>query len=159
MSRTTITEKLHIDALLKLSRDYRRLDGFSLKNLIVLLRKRLRMSQRTLAKRAKIPASTLSRIESGKGKPSIKTIEKIFDALYCDFAILPIPRHELDLLVQQQIHRLAKKHVQYLKGTMALELQKPREDVLRAMIAREEKDLLAKETYDIWREGVESDRQ
>jgi transcriptional regulator with XRE-family HTH domain len=112
------------------------------------------MSQRTLAKRAGLPQATLSRIESGKVEPAFKTLRKIFNALDCDLSIIPVPRQNLDNLVKQRIHHLAEKHVKYLKGTMALELQQPEDNVLKALIAREEQELSA-ENSDIWREDGE----
>jgi len=153
MRRETIEEKLIVDALFQLAVQYRsRLQAVSLRNVIVLLRKRLKMSQRMLARRAKIPQPTLSRIESGKTNPNLATLEKIYKALFCDFVLLPLPRDDLDQIVQQQIHRIAEKRVQYLKGTMALELQQPKDEVTKALISQEEKELWISENLDIWSE-------
>ena len=159
MARTSIAEKLLLDALFQMGEIYRtRFHSVPLKQIIILLRQRLKMSQKTLAKRANIPPSTLSRIESGKGEPSLRILGKIFQALFCDFVLLPIPRRDLDLVVKQQIHHLAKKRIQYLKGTMALELQQPNDAVIREMMIKEERDLLSK-NFDIWKEGTSHDDQ
>lgn len=153
MSRIAIAEKLLLDALFEIGKAFEsRVHHVSIPKLIKLLRKRLRMPQRVLAKRAKIPVVTISRIESGKTKPSMRILEKIFRALFCDLAFLPIPIRDLDQIVKKRIHQLAEKRVRYLKGTMALELQQPKEEVMRELIAREEKALSSAEHIDIWQE-------
>ena len=88
----------------------------------------------------------------------MSTLEKIFKALFCDFVLLPLPSHDLDHLVQQRIRREAEKRVQYLKGTMALELQQPKDAVIQELIAQEEKELEALENIDIW-EGDKHDSE
>jgi transcriptional regulator with XRE-family HTH domain len=155
MQHQTIVEKLLLNALFQLAANYKieLQQKASFSTLITLLRRRLRMSQRTLAKRAKIPQATVSRIESGKTTPSLGTLEKIFNALFCEIVIIPLPIHDLDQLVLKQVHHIAKKRVQYLKGTMALELQQPKDEVIQELIAEEEKDLLANQRFDIWSEG------
>jgi transcriptional regulator with XRE-family HTH domain len=110
------------------------------------------MSQRTLARRAKVPQPTLSRIESGKTNPNLATLEKIYKALFCDFVLLPLPWRDIDQIVQQQIRRIAEKRVQYLKGTMALELQQPQDEFIRELVLQEERELEASESFDIWSE-------
>lgn len=151
----TIAEKLLVDSLLQVAAFYQtRFQHVAISKIIRLLRKRLRMSQKTLAKRAKIPQATLSRIESGKNKPNLSLLEKIFKALFCEIALIPIPKESLDNIVKEEIHRIAKKRVQYLKGTMSLELQQPIDEVIRELIAKEERELLANEKFDIWQEGT-----
>lgn len=153
MRKRTIEEKLILDAFFQIAAQYRsRLQTVSLRNVIVLLRKRLKMSQRTLARRAKIPQPTLSRIESGKTNPNLATLEKIYKALFCDFVLLPLPWRDIDQIVQQQIRRIAEKRVKYLKGTMALELQQPKDEFLRELVLQEERELGASENFDIWSE-------
>ena len=154
MQRQAIVEKLLLNALFQLAANYKiKLEQkASFSTVLFLLRKRLRMSQRTLAKRAKIPQATVSRIESGRTTPTLATLEKIFRALFCEIVIIPLPIHDLDQLVLKQVHHIAKKRVQYLKGTMALELQQPKEEALQELISQEEQDLLANHRFDIWRE-------
>lgn len=154
----TVMEKLLLDTLFQVAEIYQsRLQKISIKNMITLLRKRLRMSQRVLAKRAKIPQATLSRIESGKTQPNLTTLEKIFKALFCDIALIPLPACDFDQIVRQQIHLVAKKRVQYLKGTMALELQQPKDEVIQEFILREEGELSANKHFDIWSTGESHD--
>ncbi|MBS0615381.1 MAG: helix-turn-helix domain-containing protein [Verrucomicrobia bacterium] len=153
MGRVTVTEKLLVDALLEIAELFRsQLGHLNYKKIISLLRKRLKMSQRTLAEKAKIPVSTLSRIETGKITPNLKTLGKIFQALSCDLVLLPLPQEDLDLLVKKQIRKVAEKRVKYVKGTMALELQQPNDAVIRELIAKEERRLSLSENIDIWKE-------
>lgn len=160
MRKRTIEEKLILDAFFQIAAQYRsRLQAVSFRNVIILLRKRLKMSQRTLARRANIPQSTLSRIETGKTNPNLTTLEKICKALFCDFVLLPLPWRDIDQIVQQQIRRTAEKRVQYLKGTMALELQQPKDEFIRELVLQEERELLASENFDIWSEEEINDQK
>jgi hypothetical protein len=61
--------------------------------------------------------------------------------------------------VQQQIRRTAEKRVQYLKGTMALELQQPKDEFIRELVLQEERELLASENFDIWSEEEINDQK
>jgi transcriptional regulator with XRE-family HTH domain len=153
MAKITITEKLLVEALSQVAKNYQlQVRKLSLRKTLILIRKKLRMSQQTLAKRAQIPQATLSRIESGKINPTIAMLERIFRGLFCDLAFLPIPQVDLDHIVKERIHDIAKKRVQYLKGTMALELQQPSDAVIQELIAKEEQELLASRSFDIWSE-------
>lgn len=50
-------------------------------NKVVLLRKKAKLTQAQLAKRAGIRVETISRLESGKHIPSVRTMEKIEAAI------------------------------------------------------------------------------
>jgi DNA-binding XRE family transcriptional regulator len=56
------------------------------------LRARLRMSQAELARRCGLSQSHIARLESGKLDAQWGTWRRVFDALYCDVALLPLPR-------------------------------------------------------------------
>ena len=120
--------------------------------IVALTRKRLKMSQMTLARRAQLPQSMISKIEANKTEPSIKTLKKIFDALYCDVVVVPIPRKNFDLVLQEQVHRVATKRVQYLTGTMALEKQGPKKVLIQDLIKEEERELLNSNSGKMWDE-------
>lgn len=120
--------------------------------LVALIRKRLRMTQQMLAKRAKLPQSMISRIEANKVEPSIKTLKKIFDALYCDVVMVPIPRKDFDTILQEQASRVAKRRISYLRGTMALEKQQPKNVMLQELIKEEERNILNSDSGKIWQE-------
>lgn len=118
--------------------------------LIALIRKRLRMSQQVLAKRAKLPQPMISRIEAGKVEPSITTLKKIFDALYCDVVMVPIPRKNFDTVLEEQANRMAKRRVGYLRGTMSLEKQEPKNVMLQELIKEEERNILNSDSVRMW---------
>lgn len=120
--------------------------------LVALVRKRLRMSQQVLAKRSKLPQSMISKIESGKVEPSLTTLKKIFDALYCDVMVVPIPRKDYDEVIQEQATRIAKKRIGYLRGTMALEKQEPKSLMIKELIKEEEKQIMNSTSVKIWEE-------
>jgi len=54
---------------------------FSLGQLLLTRRQELQLSQSELADETGIPQADISRIECGKSNPTIKTVEKILDAL------------------------------------------------------------------------------
>ena len=153
MKKVTIAEKQFLNQLLKISGSLTGGNkqvppGF----LVRLIRKRLKMSQLALAKRSKLPQSMISRIEANKVVPGITTLKKIFDALYCDIVVIPVPRKDFDQILQEQAHRVARRRIQYLRGTMALEKQEPKSFMLQELIKEEENLLLNSESGKIWEE-------
>lgn len=56
------------------------------------LRVALHMTQRQLAQRAGVSQGNLALIEKSRFEPQIATVRKLFDALYCDLIVLPVPR-------------------------------------------------------------------
>ena len=153
MKNITVAEKHFLKQLTKISEmlsggNKQVAPGF----LIALVRKRLRMSQQVLARRAKVPQSMISKLEAGKVEPSITTLKKIFDALYCDVITVPIPRMDYDEILQEQATRLAKKRIGYLRGTMALEKQEPKSLMVKELIKEEEKQILNSPSVKMWEE-------
>ena len=103
------------------------------------LRKRLRMTQKQLAKRVKLPQSYIAKIESEKVTPSIKTLEKIFLGFKCHLSFVIIPIIPVDEIIKNQAYLAAKKHLKYISGTMALEDQLPTDDTIKDLIKAEQK--------------------
>lgn len=64
------------------------IDGFPLGARIAYLRKRREFTQSELAKRSGVSQSTIAQIESDKKDPSVKTLEKLAEALEVHIAIL-----------------------------------------------------------------------
>ena len=114
------------------------------------LRKRLRMTQRQLAKRSGFPQPYIASIESGRKKPPMNTLEKIFRALYCSVTFLLVPEVKANKILENQANEAATKRVRYVAGTMALEKQLPEKQTLREMIAEEKQRLLSSKTTKIW---------
>lgn len=147
------SEKKFIDKVLKAGAKLpKEAIGHSPGVIIRSLRKRLRMSQRQLAKRVGLMQSYIAKIESGSKKPTLDSLEKIFRALNCHLALLPIPEIDPDTALEEQALVSAEKRVAYIAGTMALEEQLPSKTALREMIEEEKKRLLDSETTKIWDE-------
>ena len=60
---------------------YNTLLGMKIQEVMKLQRKALRITQQDLADMSEIAISTIKKIESGKGNPSLSTVEKIMDIL------------------------------------------------------------------------------
>jgi DNA-binding XRE family transcriptional regulator len=60
---------------------YNILLGMKIQEVMKLQRKALRITQQDLADMSEIAISTIKKIESGKGNPSLSTVEKIMDIL------------------------------------------------------------------------------
>lgn len=56
------------------------------------LRATLRMSQAQLAHRSGLAQSHIAAIEAGRGDVQLGTLRRLFDAMFCDLLILPMPR-------------------------------------------------------------------
>lgn len=65
--------------------------GFYLKA----LRGKLRMSQAQLSRRSGVDQGQIARIESGKVEAELRTLRKLFGALFCDLLIIPKARRPL----------------------------------------------------------------
>ncbi len=59
------------------------------------LRGKLRMSQAQLARRSGIDQGQIARIELGKIEAELKTLRKLFAAMFCDLLVIPKPRQHL----------------------------------------------------------------
>lgn len=126
--------------------------GLPVGALIKLIRTQLRMSQKILAKRARVPQSTVSRIERGQGDANLSTLQKILNALSCDLVVAPVLRESIDTLRRRQARSVAERHVRYLKGTMSLEEQQPDSWFLEEVVKREEEQLLHSSGTKLWEE-------
>lgn len=149
--KTLLSEKLRIDAALKESRALRAKTGIvPIYRWIGDLRKRLHMSQKQLAKRAKISQPKLSKIEAGKANIKLETLERIFEALFCDTMLFPVPHENLDGLLKRQAIIAAKNELLPLMGSMALEEQLPQEEFLEKKIEDLADDLIRSGSTKIW---------
>ena len=126
--------------------------GLEIGQLIALIRVQLGMSQRALAGRAAIPQSTISNIESGRLQPNVSTLHKILNALECDLLITAVPRDNLETIRKNQAMAKAKRKIQYLQGTMSLEMQEPDQKLLEELIHEEIKNLLESSGPQLWEE-------
>jgi len=123
--------------------------------LVRLLRLGLGMTQRQLAKHASVPHSTISRIEKGRIRPNEETLRKIFAAMECDVAFIPVPRFKsVDALLRERAKKIAEKRLRYLEGTMALEQQQP-EKIWRKRLLENEIELILQSPSQLWDEDAD----
>lgn len=122
--------------------------------MLALYRKILGMSQRELAQRAKIPQASISGIESGRLQPNIKSWEKIASALNADLLVALVPRKAPELFREEQARMIAKKKMEYLRGTMSLEKQEPDNKLLDKLIEDEVKSLLNFSNSQLWKDEI-----
>lgn len=155
MKKPKKSEKLLLDNIVKSAHDLQQQQrGLEIGQLIALIRGQLGMSQRALAKRAKIPQSTVSKVESGALKPNVATLQKILNSIDCDLLITPVQRNNPDETRKKQALKKARKKVQYLRGTMSLEKQEPNQELLKELIDEEVKNLLDSMTSKLWDEEL-----
>ncbi len=128
------------------------LRGLSLGAFIKFIRLQLGMSQQTLAKRAGVPQSTVSRVEHGQRDTSLLTLHKVLCALSCDLVIAPLLHDSIEVLRHRQARKIAQKQIYYLKGTMNLEDQQPDSRFIEELIKQEEERLLHKPNAKLWEE-------
>jgi transcriptional regulator with XRE-family HTH domain len=143
MKKSFRSERLVLEEISEIGSQIRHLiRGLAIGQLIAMIRKQLGMSQKTLASRAKIPQPTLSLIEQNKGGANLNTLKKILNALSSDIILVPVLREPIDVQRRKQAHRMAEKHIRYLKGTMSLEKQEPDARFLEELRKEKEEELL-----------------
>lgn len=149
--KLSLTQKKLLDAITKqslmMSQEIKKV---SIATLIRLLRKRLHMTQRHLAARTGVPQSTIARLESGREKPKLQTVERVFAALFCDILLIPIPMIPFDEIIKKQARKVAEARLEYVKGTMSLEKQLPNSEMLDELISAEQLRLIQTASSEIW---------
>lgn len=151
MKKPKTSEKILLDEIFGLARSLASTQrGMHIGHLLSLIRNQLGISQSLLAAKAKVPQSTISRIESGKLIPNISTLDKIFNSITCDILITIVPRENLDNIRKTQARKKANKKIEYIQATMALEKQEPDSKLLQELINEEEKKLLNSSSYELW---------
>lgn len=89
------------------------------------IRTALGMSLEVLAKRSKIPISTLSQAEKreAQGKVTLETLRKMAAAMDCELVYAIIPRTPLRVVIKEQAHRKAARILKKADTHMELEDQ------------------------------------
>jgi transcriptional regulator with XRE-family HTH domain len=142
-----IEEVMQISHTLKMT-----LRGLSIGALIRMIRIQLGMSQRVLAKRAKLPQSTISLIEKGQRNASLSTLNKVLKAMFCDIIIAPLLHDSIENIRRARARKVVEKHLDYLKGTMNLENQQPDSRFVEELIKQEVEKLLRGPNAKLWEE-------
>ena len=124
--------------------------GLTTGDLIRLLRKRLHMTQGQLAKRAGVPQSFISRIETGGQEPSLKTLRKLYEVLSCKLIVVPVASENFDEVLMKQARKYVRKNLEYIKGTMSLEKQLPDPGFIDDLLEEESKKLIFAGDTRIW---------
>lgn len=123
---------------------------YAAQSLILLTRVRLGMTQTQLAKRCGLTQSHIANIENGKVDVQLSTLRRIFAALDCRLVLAPQPLGDLDALIRRQARAAALKRVKRVRGTMAMEAQRPDEGMLEELIQAETEKLLQSRSSEIW---------
>ena len=153
MKNNNISEKLLIEEVTQTAQKLKlALKGLYIGSFIKTIRKQLGMSQSALAKRAKIPQATVSRIETGPRDVTMSTLTKILAALSCDLIVAPLLSDSIDTIRRKQARKTAEKHVRYLKGTMSLEEQQPDKRFIEELLKQESEKLLLGPCSRLWEE-------
>jgi len=118
--------------------------------LISMMRKRLRMTQKYLAKKVGVSQPYIARFESGKLIPSFVMLKKIFKVMGCSFSMILVCEKMPDEILKEQARKVAKKRIQYIEGTMSLESQLPSKDDMKQLLIEEQNKLLSSNTKKLW---------
>ena len=149
------SEKLLIEEITQAAQKTRvAVRGLTIGALIKSIRIQLGMSQKALAKRARVPQSTISRIEQEERDANLSTLIKILGAISCDLVIVPLLQDSIDTIRRKQARKTAEKQVRYLKGTMNLEDQQPDSRFIAELIKQEEERLLQGPNSKLWDENI-----
>jgi len=152
--KRSVSEKIFLEELAQTAHKAKTLlKGLSAGEFLKLVRKQLGMSQRILAQRAKVPQSTVIRLEQGTTDPSYSTLAKLFQAMQCDLLIVPMLLQPIDVIRRKQARKKAEKKIRYLKGTMNLEEQQPDSRLVEELIQEEETRLLHGNGKELWEES------
>lgn len=153
MKKPRSAEKLLLEHISKVAEELKTVAReLTIGKYVKLIRRQLRMSQQILAKRAQVPQPMISRIEQGKSEPTLSTLSKIFDTLFCEIVIAPILKEPVDTILQKQAHKVAQKHISYLKGTMNLEQQEPDKQLVAELVKSKQEELLHTDNRQLWEE-------
>jgi predicted DNA-binding mobile mystery protein A len=100
------------------------------------IREALGMTTAQLAKRLGVAQPTVVGLEGAEASKaiSLKTLERAARALDCTLVYALVPRKSLESLVQERAHQAARKRLQTISHSMALENQRVLEDGERAQL-------------------------
>jgi len=117
-----------------------------------MIRNQLGMSQKALARLARVPQSTISRVEGSTTESNVSTLQKILKALSCEIIIVPLLTEPIDIIRHKQTRRVTENNIRYLQVTMSLEGQEPDIQFIQALIKEEEDELLRSHKGKFWQE-------
>jgi len=118
------------------------------------IRNALHMTQAQLARRAEMPQSHLAKIERGKVDVQLSTLRRILRALNCEAVFIPKFHRVPQEALRERIRDVARRKVEHVTGSMALERQRPDQRMIRALIRSEEERLLARPSSEVWEDAA-----
>jgi transcriptional regulator with XRE-family HTH domain len=115
------------------------------------IREALGMTQSQLAERSNLQQSVIAEIEGGKRTDlCLTTIAKLAGGLNCQSVVQLVPQRKIRDLVDEKSTELARKIVAASSGSSAIELQTPKQSVIREEIAGIKRDILEKHRSSLW---------
>lgn len=119
------------------------------------LREALGMTQAQLAKRLRVTPQTIHAMETSEnlGTISVNTLKKNGAALGCSVFVALIPHDPLEEIVKKQAQKVARRLVEQIVHTMALEKQQPHRDFIERQIEELASELIQRGDKCIWDES------
>ena len=116
------------------------------------VRAALGMSGARLGKRVGLSKQRIARIEDDEalGNVTLKTMERMAEALDCTFTYALIPRTSLEETLRKQAERVAKARLRRTSLTMRLEDQDITESEKAKVLDRETEMILSESTRTLW---------
>src|ERR1700720_1375648 len=89
------------------------------------IREALGMSTAQLAKRLRIKQPSIIALEQSEAKGTIElaTLRRVAEALDCTLVYALVPKKPLEAMVREQAHKVARRRLQSVEHSMALERQ------------------------------------
>jgi transcriptional regulator with XRE-family HTH domain len=149
-----ITDKQNLASLTKTAKTAPAwVHGLHPGELIRIVRQYLHMTQTQLARRSGVPQAKIARIESQQIDFRWSTLQRLLKALNADVLLLANPEIPWDDWLHERALQAAKRNVNRVLGTSALEAQQPSEDTRQAMVQKEKERLLQKRSSaELWNE-------
>ena len=116
------------------------------------IREGLGMPGSALARRLNVSAPSVLMMEARErdDRISLKTLREAADAMDCDLHYFVVPRKTLAATIHSQAELIAKKKLQKVAHTMALENQPMSPDAVLASIDEQVDGLIANRPRDFW---------
>ncbi|MEI6388575.1 MAG: mobile mystery protein A [Spirochaetota bacterium] len=146
-----ITQR-QVEAMLAPWRDAK-LHAMPPKGWIRAIREGLGMPASYLARKMDVEQSTVKRYEDAEasGAISLKTLQRIADALGCELKYALVPKKTLPETIQDQATVVAQQQMKTIAHTMALESQSTSKAETEALVQEQAQDLINGSWRDLWR--------
>jgi len=126
------------------------------KGWIKVLREGLGMPASYLSRVINVEQSTIKRYEEAEasGAISLKTLQKVADAMGCDLKYALVPKVPLPQVIEERAQAVAEVRMKTLTHTMALEGHSTLEEEWATLVADQAKALINGSRLDLWRERI-----